>query len=188
MAVAGPQAMARYEFHGSRAEAAIRRLLPYLLLKKDQALLLLETGRSRREAPRTSRERLDGLEAIRQTVLSLHDGSWKNAGAPLPVSRSLRGYERLGPAELGWTQSQIFAYLAGVMDSDGSFRVEKKQVRDMLSPHYRINIRYGQVMPSPAVKLLAKTFGGCLDVTKPRWPHAGILSLGAYTTRPPIPR
>jgi len=179
--------IARCEFYGRRAEAAARRLLPYLLVKKNQALLLLEVGRLRQETYKRSRECYDGLEAIRGTVLSLHDGSWLNSGAPLPVSASLRGYERLGPAELGWTQGEIFAYLAGVMDSDGSFRVEKRQVRGMLGPHYRICIRCAQVVPSPAVEFLAQTFGGRLGVKKSRRPNCRDLVTWSLHDRAAVP-
>lgn len=163
--------IARCELQGRRAEAAARRLLPYFLVKKDQALLLLEVGRVRHDTRERSGECYDRLEAIRQAVLSLQDGSWKCAGARLPVADALRGYDGLGPVELGWTRSETLAYLAGIMDSDGSFRVEKRQAQGMLSPHYRINVRCGQVMPSRAVELLAKTFGGRLAIRKARRPN-----------------
>src|SRR2546422_597490 len=39
--------MARCEVHGSKAESAARRLLPFLQLKRDQAVLLLGIGRLR---------------------------------------------------------------------------------------------------------------------------------------------
>lgn len=72
---------------------------------------------------------------------------------------------------------KVLAYLAGVMDSDGNFRVEKKRIPDMLGPHYRINVRCAQVMRSPAVELLAKTFGGRLGVRRSRRPnHKDLLS------------
>ena len=167
----GHRQMARCELNSRKAEAAARRLLPYLLLKKDQAVLLLELVRLRQSAHTRSPECYRGLAAIREAVLSLHDGSWRNAGESLPISPCLRGYERLGPSALGWTQEQTFAYLAGVMDSDGSFRVEKKEVQDMIGPHYRINVRCAQVLPSSAVELLAKTFGGRLGVKKSRRPN-----------------
>lgn len=59
-----------------------------------------------------------------------------------------------------WSPGKTLAYLAGIMDSDGNFRIEKKNVKGMLVPNYRINIRASQVIPSPAIELLAKTFGG----------------------------
>lgn len=183
----GRRPMARSELHGRRAAAGIRRLLPYLLVKKDQALLLLEIGRLRREAPRRSRQLYDGLEAVRRAVLSLHDGSWARSGKSMPMSDSVRGYEQLGPAELGWTQGEILAYLAGVMDSDGSFRVEKRQVRGMLGPHYRICIRCAQVVPSPAVELLAQTLGGRLGVQKSRRPSCRDLVIWSLHDKSTVP-
>ncbi|MEK6987769.1 MAG: hypothetical protein AABX97_06725 [Candidatus Thermoplasmatota archaeon] len=160
--------IARCEIHCRKAEAAARRLLPYLLVKKDQALVLLEVARLNRVTRNRSRERYRDLAAARQTLVSLHEGSWAKASNPLPLPASQRGYERMRPVQLGWTRNQVFAYLAGVMDSDGNFRTEKKHVRNMIGPHYRINIRCAQVSPSPAVELLAETFGGRLHVSKSR--------------------
>ena len=163
--------IARCEIHTRKASSAVRRLLPYLLVKKEQALLLLEVARLRQRTPHRSSERSDGLEAIRRAILSLHESSSRNALGRLPITQCAPGYERLGPAELGWTRNQIIAYLAGTMDSDGSFRVEKRQVRGMLAPHYRICIRCAQVIPSRAVEL-AKTFGGHLAVRQGKRPHS----------------
>jgi len=167
----GRRPLARCELYSRKAEAAVRRLLPYLLLKKDQALLLLELARLKR-APRSEPSgRYRGFETIREAVLALHDGSWKDAASPLPLSPSLLGYERLSPRALGWTREQTCAYLAGVMDSDGSFRVERRLVEGMLGPHYRISIRCAQVAPSRAVDLFAETFGGRLTARKSARPN-----------------
>ena len=163
--------MARCELHGQKCAAATRRLLPYLLIKKNQALVSLDVGRLRREAQAGSAEGYARLESARQTALSLNDGSWTRSGNLLPVAAVLRGYGRLGPVELGWTKREIHAYLAGVVDSDGNLRIEKKRVRDMLGPNYRINIRCAQVVPSPALELFAKTFGGRLAVRKSQSPN-----------------
>jgi hypothetical protein len=163
--------MARCELHGQKCAAATRKLLPYLLIKKNQALVSLDVGRLRQEAQVGSAEGYARLESARQTALSLNDGSWTRSGKLLPVAAVLRGYGRLGPVELGWTQREIHAYLAGVMDSDGNLRIEKKRVRDMLGPNYRINIRCAEVVPSPALELLAKTFGGRLAVRKSQSPN-----------------
>lgn len=51
-----------------------------------------------------------------------------------------------------------------MMDSDGNFKMERKRVRGMLNPHYRIAIRASQVYPSPAIELFAGTFGGNVNV------------------------
>jgi len=138
--------IARCEIHTRKAGSAVRRLLPYLLVKKEQALLLLEVAALMQRTSNGSSERNDGLEAIRQAILSLHEVASRSALGSLPITQCARGYERLGPAELGWTRNQILAYLAGTMDSDGSFRVEKRRVRGMLGPHYRICIRCAQVI------------------------------------------
>ncbi|MFQ5947179.1 MAG: hypothetical protein ACE5NC_13175 [Anaerolineae bacterium] len=61
-------------------------------------------------------------------------------------------------------EAEVLAYLAGVMDSDGYFKIEKRRVKGMINPHYRIKIGAGQVAPSPAIDLLAKTFGGKVRV------------------------
>ncbi|MFQ5907805.1 MAG: hypothetical protein ACE5JE_03125 [Thermoplasmata archaeon] len=55
-------------------------------------------------------------------------------------------------------------YLAGVMDSDGTFKIERRRVKAMINPHYRIKIGAGQVAPSPAINLLAETFGGTIRI------------------------
>lgn len=53
------------------------------------------------------------------------------------------------------------------MDSDGNLKIERKTgLKGMLNPHYRIAIRASQVAPSPAVELLAQTFGGSVRVRK----------------------
>ncbi|SRR6266571_3749977 len=173
--------IARWELHVRRAEAATKRLLPYLLVKKDHALVMLEVGRLRRSTRGSWALRTDRLERLRRTLLSLHEGSWASAGKPLPVSKSMTGYERLGPAELGWTRKQVLAYLGGIMDSDGNFRVEKRQIPGMLGPQYRISLRCGQVAPSPAVNLLRETFGGYTGIKKSRSPkHRDLIVWSLY--------
>lgn len=166
--------MARCEIRGGKAEAATRRLLPFLLLKKGQAILVLEIARlrpHRHGRARPTETAYDDMERVRQAMLSLHDGSWPSVDARLPVASCLSGYHELSPDELGWSREQLFAYLAGIIDSDGSLRVEKRRVKGMLAPQYRISIRCAQVTPSPAVELLAKTFGGRLAFKKPSRPQ-----------------
>ena len=165
--------MARCEVQGSKAESAARRLLPFLLVKRDQALLLLEIARTRpHERGRARRERAvdDEMESLRQALSSLHSGSWRS-GKPLPVSPWLKGYRVLGPEEFGWSREELFAYLAGVIDSDGNLRVEKRRVTGMIGPHYRIGIRCSQVVPSAAVELLARTFGGRIGAKRSTQPN-----------------
>jgi hypothetical protein len=154
--------MARCEVRGPRAESAARRLLPFLVLKKNQALLLLEVARIR---PRRHGKALPAetayyqMELIRLALSSVQSGSWRS-GVPLPIPPLAQGLHELGPTEFGWSGEELLAYLAGVIDSDGSLRVEKRRAMRMIGPHYRINIRCAQVKPSRAVDLLAQTFGG----------------------------
>ena len=68
-------------------------------------------------------------------------------------------------------REQLLSYLAGIIDSDGNLRIEKRRVKRMIGPHYRINIRCGQVLPSPAVELLAGTFGGRVGLRKSHRPN-----------------
>lgn len=159
---AGARTMARCEVHTRKAVAATRRLLPYLLVKREQALLLLEVERVRATTSRRSAKRHQELAAIHDAMLTLHDGQSRGPEWQMGLGNPLAGYEALGPADLGWTRNQIFAYLAGIMDSDGSFRIEKRNVSGMLHPHFRINVRCSQVAPSPAIELLSATFGGRL--------------------------
>ncbi len=154
--------MARCEIRGLKAVSAARRLLPFLLLKKGQALLLLEVARLRPRAGagfHPSEAEYTTIETMRKALSALQTG-FLPLGAPLPVDSYLSGYHRLSPEPLGWSREQLFAYLAGIIDSDGNLRVGKHRAVRMHGSHYRINIRCAQVSPSPAVELLAKTFGG----------------------------
>ncbi len=164
--------MARCEVRGSKAESAARRLLPFVQLKRDQAILLLEIGRLR---PGRSRVRNRGaarsqMEEVRQALRRSHDGIGR-IGRLVPSVPSFEGYQELTPEQLGWTRKQLLSYLAGIIDSDGNLRIERKRVKRMIGPHYRINIRCGQVLPSPAVELLARTFGGRVGLRKSRRPN-----------------
>lgn len=164
--------MARCEVRGSKAESAARRLLPFLQLKRNQAILLLEIGRLR---PGRARVRDRGvacseMEEVRQALRRSHDGI-DRAGKLGPSLPSFEGYQQLTPEQLGWTRKQLLSYLAGIIDSDGNLRIEKRRVKGMIGPHYRINIRCGQVLPSRAVELLAATFGGRVGLSKSRRPN-----------------
>jgi hypothetical protein len=165
--------MARCEIHGARAESAARRLLPYLQLKRDQAIYLLEIGRLRPGRSRSARDREAAsvlMEAVRQALGASHDGVHQ-VETQLPSLSSLEGYQELTPDQLGWSREQLLSYLAGIIDSDGNLRIERRRVVGMLGPHYRINIRCNQVVPSRAVELLAKTFGGRVGTVKSHRPN-----------------
>lgn len=70
-------------------------------------------------------------------------------------------FERLSDIYFDWKQRHVLlSYLAGIMDSDGYFKIERRKVRGMLNPYYRIAMGVSQVAPSPAIELLARTFGG----------------------------
>jgi hypothetical protein len=183
----GHRPIARCEVHVRKAEAATRRLLPYLLVKRGQAMVLLEAARIKRMRNLDTREYFERLEGLRDLLVSLHEGSTRSSIRSPAVHRSLKGYDRLGPAELGWTQTQLHAYLAGIMDSDGSFRIEKRNVPGMLHAHYRINIRCAQVAPSRSVELLARTFGGSLGIKHDGRPHARDLVTWSLHDRAAVP-
>jgi hypothetical protein len=165
--------IARCEVHTRKAEAAVTKLLPFLLVKRDQALLLLELRRLL-AVPRSKHDRpdLDGrrrgadeyaaMDRLRERLLSLHAGSVSTTG---PRNETEANAGRL-PS--GWTRTECLAYLAGIMDSDGNFRIERKNVKGMLARHYRINIRASQVVPSAAIELLAATFGGRVAIAASR--------------------
>ncbi len=183
----GHRPMARCEIHERKASAAVRRLLPYLLVKKNQALLLLELRALKLLSQQGSGECSASMEVIRETVLTLHEGSGSRVEQILPVSSALKGYEKLGPLELGWSRCETFAYLAGVMDSDGNLRVEKRHIEGMLGPHYRICIRAAQVAPSPAIDLFARTFGGHVTVKKVNRPNQRDLAYWSLHDKSAVP-
>ncbi len=146
----GFRPIARWERYDRGAKRAIRQLLPYLQVKREQALLLLKLQGLKANRRGEPELRFSSMERIRQRVLSL------NRGQITPRTDSSREREM--------KRSEVLAYLAGVMDSDGSFKIEKRRVKRMINPHYRIKIGAGQVSPSPAIDLLAGTFGGTIRV------------------------
>ncbi len=152
----GFKTIARWERYDRGAKRAIRQILPYLRVKREQALLLLELQELKGDRRGEPELRFSSMERIRQHVLSLNRGQTN----PQPDSSKER-YEN-------WiwelTGAEVLAYLAGVMDSDGYFKIEKRRVKRMINPHYRIKIGAGQVAPSPAIKLLSETFGGTIRV------------------------
>ena len=104
--------IARCEVYGAKAESAARHLLPFLLLKRGQALLLLSFAQlrsHRRGRPplgdntcdRTEKE----METLWRALSSLNDGSRKS-GTSLDVDLNRVGYHDLSPASLGWSREQ----------------------------------------------------------------------------------
>ena len=163
--------MARCELRGKVAESAARRLAPFLLVRRSQALLFLEALRLRpkrhgRTLP-TERGHKE-VDKVAQALVSVQRGLWDSSVEHLPLAAPVHGYGSLTPAELGWTRQETISYLAGVMDSDGNFRIYRQHVPEMRWPHYRINIRCAQVMPSPAIELLSQTFGGRISTRRER--------------------
>jgi len=178
--------MARCEIHTRKAEAALPRLLPYLLVKRPQALLLRELCRLKAQpkprsissgpralqgagitSPRRrfSPNQVAAMDLLYFQLIALHEGSSPGSG-DLACSIEPGSVDR--PE---WTRGETLAYLAGIIDSDGSFRIEKRNARRMLAPHYRISIRATQVSPSAAIGLLARTFGGHVTTKKSNRPQ-----------------
>jgi len=159
----GQRIISRCEIQGGKAEAALRRILPFLLLKRSQAILLLEVAQfrpHRRGRASLADTAYDRMRIIRRELLNLHEGSRPSTAEALPVDSRWSGYPELSPDALGWSREQLHAYLAGIIDSDGNLRVEKRHAKGMISPHYRISVRCAQVSPSPALELLGRVFGG----------------------------
>jgi hypothetical protein len=165
--------MARCELRGRVAAVAARKLAPFLLVKRDQALLFLQAVRVRptkRGRTLATERGHEHVEAISRALTALQRGEWPTS-RDLPIPAEFAGFARATPTQLGWTREETLAYLAGTMDSDGNFRIYKKKVPGMRWPHYRINVRCAQVQPSPAIELLTETFGGRIIVKKARWPN-----------------
>lgn len=166
--------MARCELRGKVAESAARQLMPFLLVKRLQALLFLEAIRLRpkRRGRTIPMERgHEDVEKIAHALASVQRGFWDPQTERLPLAESAHGYESLTPLALGWSREETLAYLAGVMDSDGNFRIFRQRVSEMRWPHYRINVRCAQVLPSPAIALLSKIFGGQITTMKATRPN-----------------
>ena len=182
----GRRTIARCELHGRKAGRALARLAPYILVKGEQVRLLVELSRKKaqpkedrfhytfvnRRGLRITRSRpcwgagqLLEMGRLRTALLTLHEGR----GNAADFNGEFEGWGRASAVTR--TREETLAYLAGIMDSDGNFRIEKKGVPEMLSPHYRINIRAAQVRPSPAIELLAKTFGGNMTSRRARRPN-----------------
>lgn len=101
---------------------------------------------------------MDVIEEIRLKVIATNRGI-----SPSPEdaqkARSLSG-SAYGVRFSNERRRVLLSYLAGIMDSDGYFKIERRKVKGMISPHYRIAIGAAQVVPSPAIELLARTFRG----------------------------
>src|SRR2546422_11276988 len=96
------------------------------------------------------------MEEVRQALRRSHDGI-DRAGKLGPSLPSFEGYQQLTPAQLGWARKQLLSYLAGIIESDGNLRIEKRRVKGVIVPHHRINILNGQVLPSRSEGLLVPT-------------------------------
>ncbi len=159
--------MARCELRGNVSAAAARRLLPFLLVKRAQALIFLDAIHRRPTRHGRTLPTEHGHEQVQRLASALsaiQTGAWKAAPPLSQVCTVATGYELLTPTHLGWTRAETLAYLAGIMDSDGNFRISRRNVREMRWPQYRINVRCAQVAPSPAVDLLKATFGGQISI------------------------
>lgn len=182
--------MARCELRGKIAASAARRLAPFLLVKRNQVLLYLEALRwrpKRRGRTLCTERRHEHVGEISKALVSVQRGSWDFSTARLPLTVNVTGYGSLAPAGLGWTREETFAYLAGIMDSDGNFRISRRHVAAMRWPQYRINIRCAQVPPSPAVELLARTFGGRVTTLRGARPNCRDLIAWSLYDRAAVP-
>ena len=79
------------------------------------------------------------------------------------------------------------AYLAGVLDSDGTIGIKRntyavRVIRDSEQPTYSERIHIRQVEPH-ALNLFSDTFGGRLGITKPSAAHARPLYYWGQTDR-----
>lgn len=155
--VDGHRPIARWEIYQDRARKAIARLIPYLLVKRKQAWLLLDAHELISNDYRRHPGSRAALEAASLTVQRLNRGL-------ATQSKGAVSYDQSGGERVDFGPRTRVSYLSGVMDSDGSFKIEKRRVKGMINPHYRIKIGAGQVAPSPAIDLLAKTFGGTIRV------------------------
>ncbi len=171
----GFRPMARWEIHNHEAAAAVECLLPYLLIKKQQAQLFLELAALREHArplPTSIRKR---MEEIGLALLCLHEGvaidpghyDWRS------FPNAVKEWEFQRP------RNEILAYLAGIMDSDGCFKIRRATIKRMINPHYRIIMTAAQVLPGEAIHLLAKTFGGNVTLKRPKRP--GQRALASWT-------
>ncbi len=161
--VAGPERwkdnrpIARWEVYQQGANSAISSLLPYLRVKTNQAKCLLRAHRIIADAYRSHPERKSLIEDTRIEVMELNRGI-SRVSTPVEVNPQEEA------RKIKLSDGEHVAYLAGVMDSDGYFKIEKRSVKRMINPHYRIKIGAGQVAPSPAIELLSKVFGGTIRI------------------------
>jgi hypothetical protein len=182
--------MTRCELRGKVAVSAARHLAPFLLLKRNQALLFLEavhwrpTTHGRTLPTETGHER---VERVLRALVSVQGGTWEYSKNPLPLDASIRGYGTLTPDEMGWTRAETLAYLAGIMDSDGNFRICRRRVAGMRWPQYRVNVRCAQVSPSPAVQLLKRIFGGHISLVEDGRPNHRDLVAWSIDDRGAVP-
>ena len=162
-AIAGPERwkenrpIARWELYQQPAASAIARVHPYLLVKSVQAEVLLLAHEIISDDYRSHPERKPLLEELRIRVMRLNRGT---AGKPDSSEVAHVGETNSS----NFTHGQRTAYLAGLIDSDGTLKIEKRRVKRMINLHYRIKIGAAQVEPSPAINLLARTFGGTIRV------------------------
>ncbi len=176
--------MARCEVRGKVAESAARRLAPFLLVKRYQVLLFLEAIRlrpKRRGRTLPTERGHERVEKIREALVSLQRGQWDFSRARLPLGPDAGPCGTAVPPQFTWAREATLAYLAGIMDSDGNFRICRKHVPDMRWPNYRVNIRCAQVEPSPAVELLSATFGGGITIVKDSRPdHRNLVAWNLF--------
>ncbi len=154
--ISGHRPIARWEIYQDQAREAIARLRPYLLVKRKQARLLHDAHELISKDYRRHPGSKTALEAASLTVKRLNQGLGTQSESAVP-------YDQSGERVDVGAHARV-SYLSGVLDSDGYFKIEKRRVKGMINPFYRIKIGAGQVAPSPAIELLAETFGGTIRV------------------------
>lgn len=159
----GQRPTVRWEIWNKRAAIIICRLLPHLRVKLRQAQLLLEAQRIL-DTHAAGERRQAKLENIRITIKKLNRGQ-EGDGENSVEGSSLKPIGK--PRNDRGSDATILPCLAGIMDSDGNFKIERKRrVKRMVNPFYRIAIRASQVHPSPAIEVFAERFGGNVRVRK----------------------
>ncbi len=182
--------MTRCELRGKVAVSAAKHLAPFLLLKRNQALLLLEAVRwrpTRHGRTLPSEKGHERVEQILRALVSVQGGDWDFSKCRLPFDEALGGFGTMNPEELGWSRAETLAYLAGIMDSDGNFRISRRRVAGMRWLQYRVNVRCGQVSPSPAVQLLKKAFGGNITFSRDSRPNHREMAVWSLDDRGAVP-
>ncbi len=120
--------MARWEICNVRAARIVPHLLPHLKVKQVQARLLLEAQRILSQT-RGKPDQQRAVETLRLSVKRVNRGA--PVGLDVPWLDSVEIRHRSNDSG----NRATLPYLAGVMDSEGYFKMEKRRVKGMINPH-----------------------------------------------------